>query len=234
MKKIGLVLVIVLLITAALSQFFFDKGPAGASKEGEKNFPAATSLLDFLGGVRQYLAYTLFIKNDKLHHTYYGNLAQEQELIPYFILITMLDPYYVDAYYIGTDLMDLSGKKDEAIKFNLQGIEANPDSADLFASLADLYLEEKDYEKAAAAFGEALRFEPHIVSKTLLFQGLLSSYHAMGRDDLARSTLIGMNLYNEIRKYQEDPGSDLLNMIIIQLNDGWSGVFGEERPAPER
>ncbi len=122
-----------------------DSTPAGTGEDEAGAFPAASSLLDLLGGARQYLAFTFYIKTDKLHHTYYGAMAEEAELVPYFKLVTLMDPNYVSAYYVGAGIMDALGKREEAIAFTLQGIEANPESADLYYSLGDFYLEEKRY-----------------------------------------------------------------------------------------
>ncbi len=139
---------------------------------GEKFSQVQINLLDFLGGARQFLSYVLYLKLDKLHHAYYGDLAAEAELIPYYYLITYLDPHYVDAYYVVGETIFLQGQEEEAIAFTLRGIKNNPHSADLYASLADLYLRQKKYPEAREAYRRALEGEPEIVTRLFIYSGM--------------------------------------------------------------
>ena len=226
MRKSGLVLMVILFLATVLFQVGVDKKPVGGG-DGDI-FPTATSLLDFLGGIRQYVAYTLYIKTDKLHHAYYGSLSSEVELVPYFMLISSLDPHYIDAYYIGSELIFEQGRVEEAIDFNLRGIRANPESADLYASLADLCLEEKDYEGAAEAFEKALEYEPEIVDRSLLLMGLSASYHAMGDNVKAKQVLVDLALSDEIRKFRRDLEGWQVKIIVRNINDLWNSIVGNE------
>ena len=228
MSKTWLVLIIVLLIAAALFQYGFDSTPAGAVEESQENLPAMRRLMDFLGGVRQYLAYNLYIKNDKLHHLYFGGLQAEAELIPYFILITWLDPHYDDAYFIGSDIIYQQGRTEEAIDFIKQGIAANPESADLYAGLADFYLEEKRYEEARREFENALEYEPEIYTRNFLLRGLAAAYHALGDDETARRLLIEVVISDDVRRYTEDLDYDQVKTIVIRINRIMKEIFPAE------
>ncbi len=146
----------------------------------EKFSEAQINLLDFLGGARQFLSYVLYMKLDKLHHAYYGDLGAEAELIPYYYLITYLDPHYVDAYYVVGETIFYQGQEEEAIAFTLRGIRNNPDSADLYASLADLYIRQKRYEEAREAYRRALEGEPEIVTRLFIYSGLAAVNRALG------------------------------------------------------
>jgi tetratricopeptide (TPR) repeat protein len=229
MKKAGLALIVVLLLSASLLQWGMDRTPAGSTDTSRGIRPTAASLLDFMGGIRQYLAYTLFIKADKLYHTYSasGDL-NKANLVPYFILITMLDPNYVDAYYIGSGLMTDLGREDAAIDFTLRGIQANPGSADLYYSLADLYLVAKRFEDARDAFIKALQYKPEIVSRFMIMRGLAGSYQALGDMEKSRMLLTDIAIYNEILKYDQYLSVADMKTTISQINIFFNLVAGSE------
>lgn len=222
-----LIFILVLLLAATSLQFGLDRTAAEGEPEDGGEFPSAASLLDFLGGVRQYVAYTMFIKTDKLHHAYYGNLKAEAELIPYYMLITLLDPNYISAYYEGSGIISAQGRIDEAIDFNLRGIEANPESADLYVSLADLYLQDRDYEKAKEAFASALNYDTEIVGLNLILSGLVSSYTALGEIEEARQVLMAQAQYNRMRLYDRDLDDTLRRRILYLVNTQFSTAIGE-------
>lgn len=182
-KKLGW-LAVTLIILAAAFQVGLDRTPAG-SGERAGDFPSAASLARFMGGIRQYFAYTFFIKTDKLYHVY-GNDA---ELIPYFRIITYLDPHYVDAYYILPGLLHDAGRREEAIEVCLEGIRANPDSGDLYFCLGDLMLREERYPEALEAFEKAFVLKSHIASRFTLSRGLLALYDKIGHEEEARKVL---------------------------------------------
>jgi tetratricopeptide (TPR) repeat protein len=221
-KKALLISLVILLVAAALLQWGLDRTPAGTEVDETGDFPTASSLLDLLGGARQYLAFTYYIKTDKLHHTYYGSAAQEAELVPYFKLIALLDPNYISAYYVGAGTMDVLGKREEAIAFTLQGIEANPESADLYYSLGDFYLEEKNYGEAREAFEEALKYESELVNRNMLLTALAAACGAMGDEEAQRRILMEKAIYNQIRLYDEEytyeQGKTILELINLTLN----------------
>jgi tetratricopeptide (TPR) repeat protein len=224
-------LIVVLLIAAALFQYGVDATPAGGTEEDGQNLPAMRRLLDFLGGVRQYVSYTLYIKNDKLYHNYLDSLQDEAELIPYFILITWLNPHYVDAYYVGSDFIYRQGQTEEAIDFTKQGIAANPESADLRACLADFYLEEKRYEEAREEFEKALQCEPEIVTRNYLLMGLAATLHALGEDQEARQLLLEYVISNDVRRYTADLDYDEIKAVVRRINDIMSQLFSVEGDA---
>jgi len=222
------VLVILLVMAAALMQWGFDGTPLGEEGGAREDFPSAAGILNSLGGARQYLAYVLYIKTDKLHHTYYGSFEEEAELIPYFILISWLDPNYVDTYYEGSSVIWAQGRKQEAIDFNLQGIKANPESAELYYSLAGFYLEEKRYEEAAEAFEKAVQYESEIVPRALILMGLSATYHALGEEERARQVLMELAIYYDLRRYQEGLDYGKVKWLVERVNEVMGGVAPEE------
>ncbi len=224
-KAIVLVLAVAVM-GAALSQWGLDRTPAGSGAGDQRLFPSASSLLDILGGARQYLAYNMYIKTDTLHHTYYGSFAQEAELVPYLILVTYLDPHYESAYFVGAGIMDTLGRHEEAKEFTLRGIEANPESADLHYSLGDLYLEEKNYREASEAFEKALQYEPGITSRNMIMLALESSYHALGDIEAQRRMILYRAQYNLVRVYGMGVGSVQAGDLIRRINDMLNTVTG--------
>ncbi len=222
MKKTLLLSLVLLLAAAVLLQWGLDRTPAGGITEEAGVFPAASSLLDFLGGARQYLAFTFYIKTDKLHHTYYGSFTEEAELIPYLKLATMLNLEYVNAYYVGAGIMSSLGRREEAIEYTRQGIGANPESADLYYSLGALYLEEKRYEEARRAFEAALAHEPELVSRNVLLTALAATCHALGDAEANLRALMDKAIYNQIRlyspEYTYEEGKTILRIINNTLD----------------
>jgi len=232
-KKTLLIALIVLLLAAALLQWGLDGTPAGASEEDAGIFPSATSLLDLLGGARQYLAFTFFIKTDKLSHLYYNSFAEGAEMMPYFVLITRLDPNYISAYYVGSGILDALGRADEAIAFTRQGIEANPEDGDLYYSLGVLYLEEQRYAKAREAFELALEYESEIVSRNLMLTSLAASCKAMGDEEGQRKALMEKALFNQVRLYDDEYTYEQGQVIIEIINNTLNSVveIGSEAEA---
>ncbi|MDY6796785.1 MAG: tetratricopeptide repeat protein [Actinomycetota bacterium] len=229
MKKTALILIIIVLMimTAGFLQWGFDSTPLGEAGEMKEDFPAAASLLEFLGGIRQYIAYTLYIKTDNLHHAYYGSFDKEAELVPYFMLIALLDPHYVHAYFEGSAIIYAQGLREQAIEFNLQGIRANPESADLYVSLADLYLQEKRYEDARDAFEEAMKYEPKIVNRNLILSGISAAYHATGDDVMARKILMEQAIYNQMSIYDQDIDDELRAQLVYMVNTELNSAIPE-------
>ncbi|MEW6554568.1 MAG: tetratricopeptide repeat protein [Actinomycetota bacterium] len=232
MKKALLISLVVLLLAAALLQWGVDRTPAGTSGDDNAVFPTTSSLFDLLGGARQYLAFTFFIKTDKLHHAYYGSSTQEAELVPYFKLVALMDPNYVSAYYVAVDILAALGKREEAIAFTLQGIEANPESADLYYSLGDLYLQEKRFDDAKDAFEEAMKYEPELVSRSMMLTALAASCSAVGDEEGRRKALMAKVLYDQTRLYTEEHSYEEMKTIVTSINTTLNNVMdtGEQLP----
>jgi tetratricopeptide (TPR) repeat protein len=230
-KKALLVSLVILLLAAVLLQWGLDRTPVGTGKEETGNFPAASSLLDLFGGARQYLAFTLYIKSDKLHHTYYGSFVQEAELVPYFKLTTLMDPHYVSAYYIGAGIIQVLGKRQEAIDYTLQGIEANPESADLYYSLGDFYLQEERYGEAKEAFEKALMYEPETVSRNIMLTALAAACSAIGDEDGQRKALMDKVLYNQMLLLSEGYTYGQRREMVRLINSAMNAVMaiGQEK-----
>jgi len=82
--------------------------------------------------------------------------------------------------------------KSPAVSSAEDGVADNPDKASAWNRLGSAHLEEKNYEKAIAAYNEALKRNPKYTEA--LF-GLGSTYFALGNKDKGRE------LYFELKKY---------------------------------
>lgn len=224
MKKAAIILIVVLLLAAGFLEWGIDRRSMASGNENNGNFSNAAKILNFLGGARQYLAYSLFVKTDKLDHEYYGSTEREKDLVPYFILISMLDPNYVSAYYIGASLMYDLGQKDEAIDFNLKGIASNPNSGDLAFSLGILYLQETRYYEAIDAFERAQKLESTIAPAITITQGLVACYKATGQDDKALESRINMGVGLNVSINEAD-SEESWKQGIYTVNMWWSSVL---------
>jgi len=214
-----LALVVALLAAGTLTQASLRSSRSGAGEDGEAGGLARVDFLDFLGGVRQFVAYSLWVRGDRIHHGYYGTITKEAELIPYYELITLFDPHSVDAYYVAAETIYMSGQPEEAIRFTLQGIENNPDSGDLHASLADLYIREGRYEEARQEYLKALGLELRLVDEDFVMEGVIAASKATG--DAEGAAEAGRRLLGLYRMRLADPSIDdaLRAWLIRRVND---------------
>lgn len=206
-------LVLILLCLAVSFQVGLDRTPAG-SGERAGNFPSVASLARFMGGIRQYLAYTFFIKTDELSHVY-GNTT---EIIPYLRIITYLDPHYIDAYFVLAGLLYDMGREEEALEVNLEGIQANPESADLYFSLGDLMLREKRYPEALEALEKAFSLQPRIISRFTLYKSLIAVYGRLGKEEEARRVYSQLMVGERMRLLSEGLDSERVPELVERIN----------------
>jgi tetratricopeptide (TPR) repeat protein len=226
-RTVTLVVIVLILMAAAL-QWGVDRTPAGAGEEKREDFPAVSGLLDFLGGIRQYLAYTFYIKSDKLHHSYYGSFGSEAELIPYYILISWLDPYYVSAYLEGSETIYQQGEEEEAIAFLKQGISANPESADLHVALADFYLREGRYQESRDEFESALEGDQGIFTRYMILRDLAAIYHLLGEGQRAKEILLEMTIYEDVKRYTRELDYEQVKESVKRINNIMNEAFPQE------
>lgn len=213
---------VISVLTAALFQAGLDRTPAGTA--GQKgDFPSAQNLVRFLGGIRQYLAYTFFIKTDKLYHLY----GYTRELVPYFLLITYLDPHYVDAYHVVSDLIFSAGNRQDAYRLVERGIALNPDSADLYFDLADMYLQEKRYREAKESYEKALALEPRLVSRFMILRGLEVANRRLGLEKETARFMAEEMISNRMRLYSATP--EEVPALVERINEYADYLLPESR-----
>lgn len=213
LRSKALVLVTALLLLAIFFQAALDRTPAGT--RGNGGFPSAESLTRFLGGIRQYLAYVYFIKADKLHHTY----GDDRELVAYYLLVSYLDPHYVDAYYVVSGLIYDAGRHQEALDYALRGVAANPDSADLYAALADIYMMEGRKEDAREAFEKAVALRGRFVGRYSILKDLAIMYGALGDVEGSRRLYLEAVAHNRVRVLRETDAAKAGTLIRLINED---------------
>lgn len=118
-------------------------------------------VLDLLGELRTFMARSIFIRADLYHHVMENqgiSWTQERDILPIYRVATLLDPSLVDAYDTAAyDLVINFGREKEGLAFLQEGIRRNPDSAQLYLSLAFLLSHVKRYEEAVPAAGRAMQ-----------------------------------------------------------------------------
>lgn len=150
---------------------------------------AGQNIWKFLGSLRTVAAAYLWLKVDEIHHEYYGDLAREQELMPYYRLITWLDPKWIDAYYVGSYMLYIYKQPEESIKFAEEGVKLNPKSAKLNFNLGQLYILTRDYQKALPYLEKALTLTQDKREKFVTYQLLYLALKNSGKESEARGVL---------------------------------------------
>jgi len=219
-KALICVVLLAILLAGCFTQAYLEGSPLGGGNEsGPDTTASQVNYLDFLGGVRQFIAYVLWVRTDAIHHGYYGDLGTEAELIPYYYVISWLDPHYIDSYYAAGLTIFWAGNEQAGIDFTRQGIAANPDSGDLYASLGDLYMRQSDYELAREAYRDALDKQLELVDKMFVVNGVASASTAMG--DLAGAIAAKTWMLDEYRFILERKDLDLPSWqyVINKINE---------------
>lgn len=208
-----------LILAGSFAQVALGRSDLGGeeSRAGE-GASASVNYLDFLGGVRQFLAYVLWIRTESLHHGYYESLSSESELIPYYKLISYLDPHYIDAYYVGGATIFYAGSEQEAIDFTLEGIANNPDNGDLYASLADLYMRQEKYQQAREAYREAIGKRLEFVDMMYLTAGIAVTSNALGDPAGAIAALREQLDYYRLALMREGLDQAARKFVVTKIN----------------
>jgi predicted Zn-dependent protease len=163
-------------------------------------YQSAKTALKLLGGLRSTAAAFLWIKIDRIHHKFYGELYEEKELIPLYRMTTWLDSHFVYAYYVGSFLLYLNNRGEEAIDFAEEGIRTNPNSGLLNFSLGQLYLIiENNPEKSERFLQKALKTIETDADRYNILATLLVVYEKLGDEE--KYTEID----NELRGYPVHP-----------------------------
>lgn len=143
----------------------------------------------FLGSLRSIAAAYLWLKVDRIHHEYYGDLSREQELMPYYRIITWLDHRWVDAYFVGSYMLYMYNQPEESLKFAEEGVRLNPNSAKLNFNLGQLYVLYKKYPESLPYLNKALRLSRDKREKFFIYQLLYLAYKNLGENLKAREAL---------------------------------------------
>jgi hypothetical protein len=90
----------------------------------------------YLSGMRTFAAAVLWSRLDPQFDLYYGNkaLSDQTQMLPMMRLVQMLDPQFVQAYYISSWIVARRGDPAEGFAIAREGIAHNPRSGLLRAS----------------------------------------------------------------------------------------------------
>lgn len=126
----------------------------------------------YLTGLRTYAAAVLWNRIEPILHGYFAGVPLEEQryIVPTISAVVMLDPQFVDAYYVGAWVVAANGHEEEGLALAKSGVEANPLSGrtrENYAQLLHLFGNDLGaaHDQAVIAMGDEMRwrddFEKH-------------------------------------------------------------------------
>jgi surface antigen len=185
---VAIALVAVLLGAQALA--------AGAAPEGgrsETGRVLGKTGFAFLGGLRTFGAAVLWNRVDPVFHEYYSGVTLKEQLfaLPTMQLVTILDPQFIQAYYVASFTLMERGEEEVALRIAREGVANNPDSGLMLANLAQLLMMEdrdKNLPEMVALAESGLSDQAQWSNADDLFEGLVifrSVYAVAGDESMA-------------------------------------------------
>jgi hypothetical protein len=101
----------------------------------------------YLSGIRTFSAAVVWSRLDPQFDLYYGNkaLSDQTQMLPMMRLVQMLDPQFVQAYYIASWIVARRGDPAEGFRIAREGIARNPRSGLLRSSyIENMMLEDNE------------------------------------------------------------------------------------------
>lgn len=150
----------------------------------------------YLTGLRRFAALLLWNRLEPQFHGYYSDLALKDErfLLPNMRVVTLLDPQFIQAYYMVPWILVDNGKLPDAMAVAREGVGNNPDSGLLHTALAQLlYLKVKDLKGAVAQADLAMRTNQVWADATEQWQSmkiLIDIYNKAGEPEKANAALL--------------------------------------------
>jgi tetratricopeptide (TPR) repeat protein len=152
---VGLALVACLLGGQALAD---ARIPARSGLQAGATFGRAG--FAYLTGLRRFGALLLWNRLEPQFHEYYLGqpLKYQTYLLPSLRLVLLLDPQFIQAYYMAPWIVRDNGHTEDAIVIARDAVVDNPDSGLLHTSLAQiLYLEKRDQAESVRQADLAMR-----------------------------------------------------------------------------
>lgn len=108
--------------------------PTGASSETGRVLGRAG--FAYLSGIRTFTAAVLWNRLEPQFDLYYAQkgLAQQTQMMPMLRMVQMLDPQFVQTYYIASWIVSRHGDPEEGMRISREGIENSPRSGLLRSS----------------------------------------------------------------------------------------------------
>lgn len=110
----------------------------------------------YLTGLRQFGAALLWNRLEPQMHDYYGDvgLGKMTFMLPSIKAIVTLDPQFVEAYYVGPEILIEHGDLQAGLALAEEGAQNNPESGIALASYSELLLTRAKDATAALPFAE--------------------------------------------------------------------------------
>jgi hypothetical protein len=145
---------------------------SGASRVGSTVGRAGFA---YLTGLRRFAALLLWNRLEPQFHEYYRDrtIKDQTFVLPNIRLIVLLDPQFIQAYYLAPWIVQANGKVADALAIAREGVANNPRSGLLHSALAQiLYLRTDDLRGAVAQADLAMRPDQVWADATEQWQGI--------------------------------------------------------------
>lgn len=187
------VLIAIALIVVIVSAQGLAAATAPAGERSETGRVLGKTGFAFLGGLRTFAAAVIWNRLEPVFHGYYDGVSLREQLfaLPSMQMVTMLDPQFIQAYYIASFTLMQRGESEEGLRIARQGLENNPDSGLMRANLAQLLMMEgsaKNMPEMLKLASAGLSDDAYWGSADDLFEGLVifrSVYALAGDDEMA-------------------------------------------------
>ncbi len=134
-------------LTASLGLAAASSPPSGMARTGRAMGRAGFA---YLGGLRTFAAAILWNRTEPVFHEYYASvpLAEQRYLIPTLRLVVLLDPQFVQAYYVSSFMVGRMVGEDAGIALAREGARENPSSGLMQVNLAQLlFVKDKEVHR---------------------------------------------------------------------------------------
>lgn len=168
------IVLVVALILGAQAVAATSRPSGGFTATGKA---VGTAGFDFLAGVRVFAAAVLWNRLDPQFHSYYSNVAFENQIqmLPTLRLIETLNPQFEQSYYEAAYMLSRRGRTAEAVQVAREGVANNPKSGLLRANLVQMLL----FEDRQKNLQEALRQARVGIGPDMVFQSPDDEYDAV-------------------------------------------------------
>ncbi|MFA5843369.1 MAG: hypothetical protein WC971_00905 [Coriobacteriia bacterium] len=180
-------LAVALLAVALFGQALSDANPPATAVTGT-GYALGRASFAYLTGLRTFAAAVLWNRVDPVYHEYYGEGAVDRQrfMLPNMRLVTVLDPQFIQAYYVAQWIVVRNGRVDEALNISEDSVKNNPRSGLLRASFAQILMIYAHRPKEAVREADLALFHSDWANGFEQHDGyvvLRSVYRAAGRLD---------------------------------------------------
>lgn len=122
--------------------------------------------------------------------------SQEKEVLPWFYTEVMFNPHDIRGYVLGGYWLERMGRYEESLKFLKEGEKNNPDSAQIYTSIAKLYYRNNRYDDAISCLEQS-----RVLWLKTMPPNLITNQY-MESDRLETFDLLG-DLYEKQKQYEK-------------------------------